>query len=131
VAGWDEDREVVKAIAVDAPEERADDLSDRRDRHNGECLESRCGFVDPQKRGQHPAREDAEEDLAREVHVAIEEEAADGPRRDRGNGDEGDAAGPLPAARMRAAQAFLSVVETKVTSMFTQPLPWPASLRVG
>ena len=52
------------------------------------------------------------------------------PRRDRGNGDEGDPAGPLPAARMRAAQAFLSVVETKVTSMFTQPLPWPASLRV-
>ena len=63
VRGRDEERQVVEAVVVDAPDERAGHLSDRCERDDAERLRARERHERYERRGEDGERHDAEPDL--------------------------------------------------------------------
>ena len=89
VRGRHEERQVVQAVAVDTPDQRADHLADRRERDHAECL---CAALerDPgERRREHRAGEEPERELLRVARVVVQREQH---REVRGTGGAGEEA---------------------------------------
>jgi len=71
VTGWDERRQVLEPVRVEAPHERAHDLSDRRDAHDEQRQQPLLAGVDREQRRQHDARECAEGELTFDPDAAL------------------------------------------------------------
>ena len=84
--------DVVEPVLVEAPDQRADDLADRRHAHDRERLPANGARLEREQRREHGGGEQAEDALARRVDRALQQEPARGPRDDDRERDEGKAA---------------------------------------
>jgi len=84
----DEGREVVEAIAVETPDERPDDLPDRRESHDRERLESDGSRLEDEEYGENERGEHAEPELSAPLDVPVGREHGDDGRDDRHEGQE-------------------------------------------
>jgi hypothetical protein len=78
-----EERQVVQPVGVDAPDERAGDLAERREGNDAECLRAPLHRHARQRGREHDPRDGAEEELlrvAREVIEREQERQVGGPR---------------------------------------------------
>jgi len=87
-----ERRKVVEAVAVETPDERSDDLSDRRDSHDSQRLQPNRFWLERQQAGQHACRDEPERQLPRMSHRAVEHENGGNPDADDDERDEWEAA---------------------------------------
>jgi len=63
VRGRDEERQIVEPVVVDAPDERAGHLADRREEHDADGLRPHKRGKRPQRASEHGKREHAEREL--------------------------------------------------------------------
>ena len=88
----DEGRQVVQPVPVEAPDERPDDLAERREPHDGERLQPHGPGLEGDQRRQDERREHTETELASPVDVPVCREHGNDGHDDRHERQEGQAA---------------------------------------
>jgi len=88
VARRNERRKVVQSIAVETPDERPDDLTDRRESDDRERLELDGTRLEDEEHGEHERGEDAERELSASLDVPVGREHGDDGRDDGHEGQE-------------------------------------------
>ena len=84
----DERRQVLEAIAIEAPDQGTDDFSERGDRDDCQRLESDCRPLKREQPDEHRCGQRSEPSLSGFPDAAVEPQATNGPDGDGGE-DEG------------------------------------------
>jgi len=82
VTRWDEHGQILEAVAVETPDQGADNLPERGDSDNRERLETDRGRVKGEEPCEHRDGQSAERQLPRSSDLSVEPEPANGPRGD-------------------------------------------------
>lgn len=88
----DESRQVVESVRVEAPDERADDLSERRDADDQERLDANRPRLENEQASEHRCRQEPEKKLTSVADVAVGPQARGHVRNRDDEGENGCAA---------------------------------------
>jgi len=119
----DERGQVLEAIAVETPDQGADDFPERRNRHDRKGLQPDGGGLESEKCGEHARGEYAKPELPRSSDLSVQPQTAKGPDGDDEE-NEGRATHVVHLRRTgpRGSWFLFWVTQsssTNVTSMFT------------